>query len=114
MQMPICKWKSTLDDWRSNGLGGKRHNDNYKTYIKDLQERNWPVCDKSARLLNKGPSELLAGVFRDSSIKPDRMQEAIAIFAIASLHKRPKQLWQIVSGQGKSRIIATVGLVAID
>ena len=41
------------------------------------------------------------------------MQESIAIFAIASLHKRPKQLWQIVAGQGKSRIIATAGLHAL-
>ena len=36
MQLPICKWKSQLDDWRSSGLGGIRHNDDYKTYIKNL------------------------------------------------------------------------------
>ncbi len=46
-------------------------------------------------------------------IKPDNMQFSIAIYAVASLHKRPKQLWQLYAGQGKSRIIAAAALHAL-
>ncbi len=36
LRLPVSKWKSQLDDWRSSGLGGVRHNDTYEYYIKDL------------------------------------------------------------------------------
>lgn len=36
LRLPVCKWKSQLDDWSSSGLRGVRHNDTYEYYIKDL------------------------------------------------------------------------------
>ena len=41
------------------------------------------------------------------------MQYAVATYAVTSLHKKPKQLWQILAGQGKSRIIATAAIYAL-
>ena len=46
--------------------------------------------------------------------KPDNMQHSIAVFAVASLHRRPKQLWTIYGGQGKSRIIAAAAMHALN
>ena len=64
--------------------------------------------------MSKGPSELLIGVFKDLFIRPDRMQFSLATFAVASLHRHPKQLWKFFSGQGKSRIVATAALYALN
>ena len=97
----------------SGGLGGVRHNDAYKTYIKDLMEQNWTVCDKSVKAMNRGPARLLEDYFSVARVRPDNMQTSIAMFAVASLQRRPKQLWQVPSGQGKSRILATAALHAL-
>jgi len=56
LKLPVCKWKSQIDDWTSSGLGGKRNNEPYAWYINELQEVNWPICKKIARTLKKGPS----------------------------------------------------------
>ena len=113
MKLPMCKWKEHLDDWRSSGLGGVRHNDDYKTYIKDIIEQNWTVCEKSVKTMNRGPHSLIDDIYTVVRARPDKMQISIAMFAVASLHKRPKQMWQLPSGQGKSRIIAAAGLHAL-
>ena len=47
------------------------------------------------------------------TVKPDNMQYAIGAYAVASLHKRPKQIWEIFAGQGKSRCIASAALYAL-
>ena len=113
-KLPIEKWKSQLDEWTSNGLGGVRHNDSYKNYIKDLQEQNWKISDKIARNLTKGPPEIILNLYECLPNKPDNMQHSIAVFAVASLHRRPKQLWTIYGGQGKSRIIAAAAMHALN
>ncbi len=49
LALPVSKWKSQLDDWQSSGLGGARHNKPHSYYIKELQEANWKICQRSAR-----------------------------------------------------------------
>lgn len=113
LKLPVCKWKSQLEDWRGSGLGGTRHNDTFKYYITDLQEKNWKIGDKQSRLLKKGPNENILDILEGTDVKPDNMQYSIAIYAVASLHRRPKQLWMIHAGQGKSRIIAAAAFHAL-
>ncbi len=63
--------------------------------------------------MNKGPPEELSRIFECMGVKPDNMQYSIAAYAVASLHKRPKQVWEIFAGQGKSRMIASAALDAL-
>ena len=46
LRLPVCEWKQMLDEWRSNGFGGIRHNEDISYYIKELQEGNWTIGDK--------------------------------------------------------------------
>jgi len=73
LRLPVCKWKQQLDEWRSHGLGGIRHNEAFSHYIQELQEINWKIYDKTARALRRGPSELVSETFDSEGLKPDNM-----------------------------------------
>lgn len=64
-------------------------------------------------MLKKGPSKDNYDIFDYAGLKPDNMQWAIGAFAVASVHRKPKQVWQIFAGQGKSRIIAAAATYAL-
>lgn len=52
-------------------------------------------------------------VLRAVNLQPNDPQTAIAAYAILSLQKEPSQIWDLLGGMGKSRVIATMALMCL-
>jgi hypothetical protein len=56
---------------------------------------------------------LIKLTFKDCAIQPNELQFAISQFAIAHSSKHRRQLWNVPAGQGKSRIMHSMALIAL-
>ena len=108
--MRVVDWHSSLNSWFWNENSGLKQVGSVPNYLNELNAVGIRLTKPQMKNINDAYLITLKGIFEQAGVSPDTLQYAIAGYAMESLTKELKQMWEIMSGLGKTRIIHTAAL----
>ena len=110
--LPVCSWLKRLCELLEVEETTLCTNEPVSHWVNDLSFRFGQVDLRQMQSFIDGSAPNYLSLFEIAKIKPTPLQQAIAVYALASLNFKSKQIWVVPTGTGKSFVIATISMIA--